>query len=99
MPCWPTPKSGPVFGALIGSFWGRSRVQKLVWGLHGLEQLLFSMFSSILTFDFDLILGSLLTFFGLNGLFRGPKTDFWFIHVAEQLLFSIVTLILIFILT
>ena len=31
---------------------------------HVVEQLLFSMFSSILTFDFDLIFGSFLTFWG-----------------------------------
>ena len=32
------------------------------------EQLSFSMFPSILTFDFDLILGSFFTFWGPNGL-------------------------------
>ena len=35
------------------------------------EQLSFSLFLSILTFDFDLILGSFLTFLGPNGLFLG----------------------------
>ena len=35
------------------------------------EQLLFSMFSLILTFDFDLLLGPFLTFWGPNGLFWG----------------------------
>ena len=38
---------------------------------HVVERLLFSMLSSIRTFDFDLILGSLLTFWGPNGLFLG----------------------------
>ena len=38
---------------------------------HVVEQLSFSMFLSILTFDFDLILGSFLTFWGPNGLFLG----------------------------
>ena len=38
---------------------------------HEVEQLLFSIFHSILTFDFDLILGSFLTFWGPNGLFLG----------------------------
>ena len=38
---------------------------------HVVEQLLFSIVSSILTFDFDLILGSFLTFWGPNGLFLG----------------------------
>ena len=35
------------------------------------EQLSFSMFPSILTFEFDLILGSFLTFWGPNGLILG----------------------------
>ena len=38
---------------------------------HVAEQLLFSMFPSILTFDFALNLGSFLTFWGSNGLFWG----------------------------
>ena len=38
---------------------------------HVVEQLSFSMFPSILTFDFDIILGSFLTFWGPNGLFLG----------------------------
>ena len=40
---------------------------------HVVEQLLFSIVPSILTFDldFDLILGSFLTFWGPNGLFLG----------------------------
>ena len=36
---------------------------------HVVEQLSFSMFPSILTFDFDSILGSFFTFLGPNGLF------------------------------
>ena len=36
---------------------------------HVVEQLSFTMFPSILTFDFDLNLGSFLTFWGPNGLF------------------------------
>ena len=39
---------------------------------HVAEQLLFSIVPSIPTFDFDLILGSFLTFWGPNGLFFGP---------------------------
>ena len=35
------------------------------------EQLSFSMFLSILTLDFDLVLGSFLTFWSPNGLFLG----------------------------
>ena len=37
------------------------------------EQLSFSLFLSILTFDFELILGSFLTFLGPNGLFLGLR--------------------------
>ena len=40
---------------------------------HVLEQLLFSMFSSILTFDFDIIFESLFTLWGPNGLYVGVK--------------------------
>ena len=36
---------------------------------HVVKQLSFSIFPSILRFDFDLILGSFLTFGGHNGLF------------------------------
>ena len=38
---------------------------------HVVEQLSYSMFLSILTFEFDLILGSFFTFWGPNGLFLG----------------------------
>ena len=54
------------------------------------------MFSSILTFDFDLNLGSLLTFLGPNGLFLGRESIFGSTYVGEQLLFSIVSSILTF---
>ena len=54
----------------------------MVWfknclGVYSLvEQLLFYIVLSILTFDFDLILGSFLTFWGPNGLFLGsPHID------------------------
>ena len=48
------------------------KVSKTVLGsAHVVEQLSFSMFPSIMTFDFDLILGSFLTFCGPNGLFLG----------------------------
>ena len=50
------------------------------------------MFLSILTFDFDLILGSFLTFLDPNGLFFGVgigfKTALGSPHVIEQLSFS-----------
>ena len=58
------------------------------------------MFSSILSFDFDLIFGSFLTFEGPNWLFFGVRLRFKTVlgstHVAEQLLFSIVPSILTF---
>ena len=38
---------------------------------HVVEQLSFSMFPSILRFDFDLLLGSFFTFGGPHGLFLG----------------------------
>ena len=40
---------------------------------HVVEQLLFSMFPLILTFDFHLMLGSFLIFCGPNGLFLGSE--------------------------
>ena len=63
----------------MGFFWGRVRVEKNFLGSnHVVERLLFSMFSSILTFDFDLILGSFLTVWGPSRLFlglgKGPNT-------------------------
>ena len=49
------------------------------------EQLLFSLVPSILSFDFNSILGSLLTFLGLYGLFLGsgydPKTVLGSSHI------------------
>ena len=65
---------------------------------HVLEQLSFSMFLSILTFDFDLILGSFLSYWGPNGLFfglaKGAKTVLGSGHVVEQLSFSMLPSIL-----
>ena len=67
---------------------------------HVVEQLSFSLFLSILTFDFDSIFGSFLTFWGPNGLFlglwKGSKTVLGSTHVVEQLSFSMLPLILIF---
>ena len=64
------------------------------------EQLSFSMFPSILTFDFDLIFGSFLTFGVPNGLFFGlgkfSKTVLGSTHVVEQLSFSMFPSILTF---
>ena len=64
------------------------------------EQLSFSMFPSILTFDFDLILGSFFTFGGPNGLFfglgKGLKTVLGSTYVIEQMSFSMFPSILTF---
>ena len=58
------------------------------------------MFNLILIFEFDLILGSHLMFWGPDGLFLdsglGSKIVFGSTHVAKQLLSSIVSLILTF---
>ena len=67
---------------------------------HVVEQFSFSMILSILTFKFDLILGTLWTFGGPNGLFLG----FWYCsitvlgssHVVQQLSFSMFLSILTF---
>ena len=58
------------------------------------------MFPSILTFDFDLNLGSFWTFLGPTGLFlglgKGSNTVLGSTHVVEQLSFSMFSSILIF---
>ena len=64
------------------------------------EQLSSSLFFSILTFYFDLILGSFFTFWGPNGLFlglgKGSNTVLGSTHVVEQLSFSMFSSILTF---
>ena len=71
----------------MGYFWGLG-----LGSTHVVEQLSFSLFLSILTFDFDSIFGSFLTFWGPNGLFlglgKGPKTVLGSTHVVKQLSFS-----------
>ena len=53
-------------------FLGLGKGSKTVLGsTHVVEQLSFSMFPSIWTFDFDLVLGSFLNFLGPNGQFFG----------------------------
>ena len=55
-----------------GLFWGLESGAKIVLGCNNkVQQLLFPMFYSILTFDF---LGLFLTFWGPNGLFLCSKT-------------------------
>ena len=67
---------------------------------HVVEELPFSMLTSILMLDFDLNLGSFFTFWGLNGLFfgleQGSKTVCGSTHVVEQLSFSMFPSILSF---
>ena len=45
------------WGKEIGYFEGWGQVQIVLGSTHIVQQLLFSLFPSILTFDFDLILG------------------------------------------
>ena len=87
----------------------RVRFKYIFRSTHKVQQLLFTIFPSILTFNFDFILGSLWIFWRPYGLCFGPgqlwKTSFvlcflqiyyFRTHVVEQLLFSIVPSILIF---
>ena len=64
------------------------------------EQLSSSLFLSIMTFDFDIILGSFLTFWGPNGLFlglgKGSNSVLGSTHVVEQLSFSMLSSFLTF---
>ena len=59
---------------------------------HVVEKLSFSLFLSILTFDFDSFMGSFFTFLGPNGLFlglgKGPNTVLGSTLVVEQFSFS-----------
>ena len=75
-------------------------VQIVLGSTHIVQQLLFSLFLSILTFDFDLILGSFFALGGSNGLFFGLRwgsiTVLGTTQVVEQILFSIVPSILTF---
>ena len=68
--------------------------------LHVIDQLLFSMFSSIVTLDFHLILGSFLTFLGPNGLILESGYDskalFVSTYVVDKLKFSMIPSILTF---
>ena len=76
----------------IGYFEGWDQVQIVLGSTQIVQQLLFSLFPAILTFDFDLILGLFLPFWGPNGLFSvsmwGSKTVLGSTHVFEQLSFS-----------
>ena len=56
---------GPI-RLFLGLEWGSKNV---LGSTHVIKQLLFSIVLSTLTFDFDLILGSVLTFWGLTGNF------------------------------
>ena len=75
----------------MGYIWALYGVQKLLGYTNVVEQLSFSMFPYILTFDFDLIWGPFLTFWGPNGLFlglwKGLNTVLGSTHVVEELSF------------
>ena len=59
----------------MGYFWGSRYSSTTLLGFtHIVEQLSFSLFLLILTFDFDLIFGSILTFWALTGYFWGWGT-------------------------
>ena len=55
----------------MGNFWGCGMVETVFGSTDVVKQLLFSMFSSILTFDFYLFWGNFFSFGGPNGLFLG----------------------------
>ena len=60
------------FWGLNGLFLGSGKSAKsILESTHVVEQLSFSMLPSVLTFDFDLILGAFFTFWGPNGLILG----------------------------
>ena len=67
--------------------WSGKGSKSIVGSTHVVEQLSFSMFPSILTFDFTLILGLFLTFWGPQELFlgfgKGPNTVLGSTHVVE----------------
>ena len=83
------------------SFWGPNGLFLGLWkGLntvlgstHVVEELSFFMFSSILIFDFYLILGSFLTFWGPIWLFLGFGQGLTAVlqstHVVDQFSFSL----------
>ena len=74
-------------GAKIGYFKGWDQAQIVLGSTHIVQKIIFSSFPSILTFDFDLILGSFFTFCGPNVLFfvvwERFKTVLGFTHVVE----------------
>ena len=82
------------WGKEIGYFEGWGQVQIVFGSTHIVQQLIFSLFPSILMFDFDLILGLFLTFFCPNGLFLGSMWGSKIVlgskHVVEQLSISMI---------
>ena len=72
----------------------RGEAQIVFGSTHIVQQLLFSLFPSILAFDFDLILGLFFTFWGPSGLFLGSMwgsiTVLGSTHVVEKLSFSMI---------
>ena len=78
----------------IGYFEGWGQVLIDLGFTHRVQLVLFSLFPSTLMFDFDLILGIFLTFWGPNVLYLGSmwgsKTVLGSTHVVEQLSFSMI---------
>ena len=87
-------------GKKIGYFDGWGQVQIILGSTQILQQLLISLFPSILTLDFDLILGLFFTFGGPHGHFLGFGVGFkkflGSTHIVEQLSFCMFPSILIF---
>ena len=85
----------------MGYFWVQCGVQILFWGpLMQLNNFYFFMFPSILSFDFDSILGSFWTFLGPTGLFlglgQGSKTVLRSTQNLKKLSFSMLPSIVTF---
>ena len=72
------------WGKEIGYFEGWGQVQIVLGSTHIVQQLLFSLFPSILMFDFVLILDLFLTFLGPNGLCFGSMwgATFFGVHLS-----------------
>ena len=85
----------------MGYFLGSGYISRTVLGsTHVVEKLFFSILTSILTFEFDMVFGSFFNFWGHNGLIlgldKGSNTVLGSTHFVQQLSFSIIPSILTF---
>ena len=60
-----------IFRVRMGHSWGDEGFKTVLVSVHLVKELFFSIIHLILTFEFDLILGSFFTFWGPNELFLG----------------------------